>query len=428
MKKKVLALLLVLAMVFALAACGGNNNKQGGNDQQQSNSQDDANTPDDSTPDDSTPDDSQGSAAETDPDKISDTMTSADNKYLIAMVTDVGQLKDKSFNQGTWNGVKLYANANGISYKYYQPAGGDNATDEDRYQAYKSAIDGGAEVIVAPGFLQEAAMRRAAVEFPDVKFIFIDGYPIQDKATEYDTNGNALENTSPILTNVVGVAFHEEQCGYMAGYAAVIEGYTKLGFTGGGAGSNPAVNRYGYGFIQGAQAAASETGANVEVQYSYLYGEGYSASPDLQTQINGWYANGTEVVFACGGSMCNSVFAAAASNNGISIGVDVDQAEESNTVMTSAMKGLSEAASLMLGEYFDGNWDSIGGTSANLGVDDDAVGLPYATSRFEVFTEDAYNALVDGMKSGGSLEVKGDYDAFLAGDETFANVTVNFVK
>lgn len=420
MKKKVLALLLVLAMVFALAACGGgNNNKQGGNDQQQSNSQNDANKPDDSTPDDSTPDDSQGGAAETDPDKISDTMTSADNKYTIAMVTDVGQLKDKSFNQGTWNGVKLYANANNISYKYYQPANGDNATDEDRYQAYKSAIDGGAEVIVAPGFLQEAAMRRAAVEFPDVKFIFIDGFPLTE---------NPDDANSPVLTNVVGVMFHEEQCGYMAGYAAVIEGYTKLGFTGGGAGSNPAVNRYGYGYIQGAQAAAAETGVNVEVQYSYLYGEGYSASPDLQTQINGWYANGTEVVFACGGSMCNSVFAAAATNNGISIGVDVDQAEESTTVMTSAMKGLSEAASLMLGEYFDGSWDSVGGTAANLGVDDDAVGLPYASSRFEVLTEEAYNDLVAGMKTGGGLEVKGDYDAFLAGDETFPNVTVNFVK
>ena len=126
--------------------------------------------------------------------------------------------------------------------------------------------------------------------------------------------------------------------------------------------------------------------------------------------------------------MCNSVFAAAAANNGLSIGVDVDQAGESGTVMTSAMKGLAEAASLMLGRFYDGQWDTIGGQSVNLGVDDNAVGLPFASSQFEVLTEDAYNTLVDGMKTGGSLEVKGDYDAFLAGDETFANVTVNFVK
>ena len=414
MKKKFLALLLALAMVLALAACGGGNNKPANNNPSDNKTANDNKT--DAPADTTDPAPAEPApSGETDPEKIDDTMTSADNKYVIAMVTDVGQLKDKSFNQGTWNGVKLYANETGKSYKYYQPANGDSATDEDRYQAYKAAIDGGAEVIVAPGFLQEAAMVRAASEYPDVKFVFIDGYPLND------ANGNPL-------ANVVGVAFHEEQCGYLAGYAAVTEGYTKLGFTGGGGGTNPAVNRYGYGFVQGAQAAAAENNTTVEMNYSYLYGDNYSASAELQTQINGWYANGTEVVFACGGSMCNSVFAAAAANNGLSIGVDVDQAGESGTVMTSAMKGLAEAASLMLGRFYDGQWDTIGGQSVNLGVDDNAVGLPFASSQFEVLTEDAYNTLVDGMKTGGSLEVKGDYDAFLAGDETFANVTVNFVK
>ena len=414
MKKKFLALLLALAMVLALAACGGGNNKPANNNPADNKTANDNKT--DAPADTTDPAPAEPApSGETDPEKIDDTMTSADNKYVIAMVTDVGQLKDKSFNQGTWNGVKLYANENGKSYKYYQPANGDNATDEDRYQAYKAAIDGGAEVIVAPGFLQEAAMAKAASEYPDVKFIFIDGYPLSD------ASGNTL-------ANVVGVAFHEEQCGYLAGYAAVKEGNTKLGFTGGGGGTNPAVNRYGYGFVQGAQAAAAEDGVNVEMNYSYLYGDGYSASAELQTQISGWYSNGTEIVFACGGSMCNSVFAAAAANNALSIGVDVDQSAESNTVMTSAVKGLSEAASLMLGRFYDGKWDEVGGQAVNLGVDEDAVGLPFATSQFEVITEADYNALVDGMKTGGSLEVKGDYDAFLAGSETYENVAVNFVK
>ena len=191
-------------------------------------------------------------------------MTSSDGKYVIAMVTDVGQLKDKSFNQGTWDGVKLYASQNNKSYKYYAPANGNEATDEDRYNAYISAIDGGAEVIVAPGYLQEAAMKRAAVEHPDVKFVFIDGYPLADDS------GN-------VLSNVVGVAFHEEQCGYLAGYAAIIEGYTKMGFTGGGGGTNPAVNRFGYGFVQGVSAAAAEAGVNAEINFSFLYGQSYSA-------------------------------------------------------------------------------------------------------------------------------------------------------
>ena len=414
MKKKFLALLLALAMVLALAACGGGNNKPANNNPADNKTANDNKT--DAPADTTDPAPAEPApSGETDPEKIDDTMTSADNKYVIAMVTDVGQLKDKSFNQGTWNGVKLYASQNGKSYKYYQPANGDSATDEERYLAYKAAIDGGAEVIVAPGFLQEAALVRAASEYPDVKFVFIDGYPLSD------ANGNALNN-------VVGVAFHEEQCGYLAGYAAVKEGNTKLGFTGGGGGTNPAVNRYGYGFVQGAQAAAAEDGVNVEMNYSYLYGDGYSASAELQTQISGWYSNGTEIVFACGGSMCNSVFAAAAANNALSIGVDVDQSAESNTVMTSAVKGLSEAASLMLGRFYDGKWDEVGGQAVNLGVDEDAVGLPFATSQFEVITEADYNALVDGMKTGGSLEVKGDYDAFLAGSETYENVAVNFVK
>ena len=383
MKKKLLALLLALTMALALVACGGNG---GGS----------------------------GNGGGKDADSIDDTMTSSDGKYVIAMVTDVGQLKDKSFNQGTWDGVKLYASQNNKSYKYYAPANGNEATDEDRYNAYISAIDGGAEVIVAPGYLQEAAMKRAAVEHPDVKFVFIDGYPLTDSSDN-------------VLSNVVGVAFHEEQCGYLAGYAAIIEGYTKMGFTGGGGGTNPAVNRFGYGFVQGVSAAAAEAGVNAEINFSFLYGQSYSASPELQTQVNGWYANGTEVVFSCGGSMCDSVFAAAA-NNGVSIGVDVDQADASNTVMTSAVKGLSEAASLMLGRFYDGKWDEVGGQAVNLGVDEDAVGLPMETSRFEKMTQDKYDELVNGMKSGGSLSVNGNYDTFLAGGETFPNVTVNFVQ
>ena len=378
--KKILAMLLAMAMAFSLAACGS---KDGGK---------------------------KGA------DDIPDTMTSQDGKYEVAFVTDVGQLKDKSFNQGTWDGVKLYASEHSLSYKYYQPANGDNATDDDRYNAMKQAAEGGAKVIVCAGFLQEAALAKAAEEFPDAHFVFIDNnHPV------VGSDGNPLKN-------VASVEFQEEQAGYLAGYAVVKEGYTKLGFSGGGGGTNDACCRYGYGYVQGANDAAKELGVQVDMLYSWEYGASYSASSELQSMIAGWYNEGTELVFACGGSMCNSVFAAAAANNALSIGVDVDQSGESNTVMTSAVKGLAEAASLMLGRFYDGKWDEVGGQAVNLGVDDDAVGLPFASSQFEVITEDIYNTLVDGMKTGGSLEVKGEYDTFLAGGETFANVAVNFVK
>ena len=152
-------------------------------------------------------------------DEIADTMTSKDGKYEIAMVTNVGRLKDKSFNQGTWDGVKLFAYKNGKSYKYYQPRNGNKASDDDRYNAFIEAIKGGANIIVATGYEQENALKRAAAENPDTKFIFVDGYVL--------TNGDGQA-----LSNVAAVAFKEEQCGYLAGYAAVTEGNTKLGFVG----------------------------------------------------------------------------------------------------------------------------------------------------------------------------------------------------
>ena len=316
-----------------------------------------------------------------DPDTIEDTMTSADGTYELAFVTDVGQLKDKSFNQGTWNGVKAYAAENGLSYKYYQPANGDQATDDDRYDAMKAAVEGGAKVVVCAGFMQEAALTKAATEYPDAKFIFIDGYPI------------GLDNVAPI-------AFKEEQSGYFAGYAVVMDGFTRLGFTGGGGGTNPACCRYGYGFAQGAEAAAAELGVEVELKYSWQYGASFQASPELQTMIKGWYENGTEIVFACGGSMFQSVAAAAAENDGFVVGVDVDQSGESDTVVTSAMKGLSNATEWAITKFYDGTWDEIGGIPTSLGVNEDAVGLPTESWLFETYSVEDYQAALDAMKAG----------------------------
>ncbi len=348
-------------------------------------------------------------------DEIADTMTSKDGKYEIAMVTNVGRLKDKSFNQGTWDGVKLFAYKNGKSYKYYQPRNGSKASDDDRYNAFIEAINGGANIIVATGYEQETALKRAAVENPDTKFIFIDGYVLTN------SEGQAL-------SNVAAVSFMEEQCGYLAGYAAVTEGNTKLGFVGGGAGNNPSVNRFGYGFVQGANDAAKLTGVIIEMKYSYRYGDSFSASSELQSMVNEWYRSGTECVFSCGGEMCDSVFEAASANNGKSIGVDVDQSSVSDTVITSAMKGLSSGVQKTLTSFYDGKWVFVGGLLSNLGVDDNAVGLSFSTSKFEKFTESEYVKLVNSMKSGGTLEVKNDFTAFLAGDETFENVTVSFIK
>ena len=385
--KKILALILALVMALSLIACAPSN--QG-----------------DETP---------NNGPETNPDKIADEMTSTDGKYQVAFITDVGQLKDKGFNQGTYDGVKLYAAANNKSYKYYQPAGGDQATDDDRIDAMKLACDNGAEVVVAAGFMQEGALRAAAKAYPNVNFVFIDGYPVAEEA--------GVEG-SPVLKNIAGIAFQEEQSGYLAGYAAVMEGYTKLGFMGGGGGTNPACQRFGYGFAQGAEAAAAKKGVKVDLKYSWAYGATFSASTELQTMATGWYQNGTQVIFCCGGSMFASVSAAADAEDGKVVGVDVDQSFESPTVITSATKGLADATVWAVTKHYEGKFTEIGGKSTSLGAKDNAVGLPTATWSLEKWSVEDYEALYKEIVAG---NVQIDSELVTAPAST-ANVTVTVVE
>ena len=335
--------------------------------------------------------------------------------YEIAFVTDIGQLMDGSFNQGTWEGVKEYAEKNGKTYKYYQPANGNAATDDDRIVAFEQAIENGAKIVVAAGFMQanalygnaELGITGVAEKYPDVKFVFVDGW-------------------AQGFANVTAIIFQEEQAGYLAGYAAVMEGYTKLGFSGGGGGTNPACQRYGYGFVQGANDAAASKNITVEMKYSWLYGEAFSASTELQTMLEGWYSGGIEVVFSCGGSMCTSAFSAAAANNGKVIGVDVDQSSQSKTVITSAMKGLASGTMHALAEFYAGNWDSkLSNKDVNLGAKDNAVGLPTATWSMTNFTVDQYNTLFASLANG---TVTVDANVNGAETKTYSNVTFDWVK
>lgn len=374
-------MILALVMALALVACGNKNTDDGKKDD------DKKDTP----------------TVITNPDEVQDEMTSSDGKYEVAFVTDVGQLKDKSFNQGTYDGVKLYAANNNLSYKYYQPANGSEATDDDRFAAMKAAVDNGAKVVVCAGYLQEAALRMAAKQFTDVSFVFIDGYPVGEEADVKD---------SPALKNIAGVAFKEEQCGYLAGYAVVKEGYTKLGFTGGGGGNNPACCRYGYGFVQGADAAAKEIGAT-DVNIKYWYSGGFAATDEVKNKMDGWYSEGTEVVFACGGPVCQSCDAAAQANGGKMIGVDVDQSGQFNTVVTSAMKGLAESVNEALTDALNNGWkfsETYSGKETKLGAAENCVGLPMSTSKFTKFTQEQYDSMYASIVDG-TLAIDDSYDA-----------------
>lgn len=400
--KKSIAIFLSVILLFSLAACGEKDKTP-----TTLPSASDTSTTKETT--------TKPEKTETDFDGIPDTMTSENGTYTIAFVTDVGTLKDESFNQGTWNGIKKFALENKQSYKYYQPANGNQATDEDRYEAMKTAAEAGAEIIVCAGFLQKDALRRAAEEYKNVKFIFIDGTVLYE---------GGKENGKP-LTNVAAVDFREEESGYLAGYAAIMNGYKKLGFTGGGGGTNPPCSRFGYGYVQGINDAAKEKNITADVNFSWEYGASFSQSAELQTMLSGWYANGTEVIFCCGGSMCLSAFAAASANDGAVIGVDVDQSKKSDTVVTSALKGISQSALYVLNKAKDDKWNEVGGKLTTLGAKEDAVSLPTDNWKLSNFSVEEYRKLLQKLKDG-EIKVDRDYEKGLK-DENFSNVRLNII-
>lgn len=333
--------------------------------------------------------------------------------YELALITDVGTIDDKSFNQGTWEGVQKYSTNNNVASKYYKPV--EKTTD-----AYLDSIDlavkNGAKVVLCPGFLFEQAVFQAQTKYPEVKFVILDGAP---------HNG---DNNIVIADNTYSIFYAEEESGFLAGYAAVKEGYRKLGFMGGIA--VPAVIRFGYGFVQGADYAARELGlpANaLDVKYTYV--GNFDASPENQTIASSWYNEGTEVIFACGGGVGNSVMAAAEASGNKVIGVDVDQSGESDTVITSALKELGNSAYGAIDGYYNNTFP--GGKSESLDITASAVGLPMETSRFTKFTNEEYqtiyNKLVDNI-DGIRDSIVDNTGAKLASDIKTTNTKVTVVK
>ena len=332
----------------------------------------------------------------------------AGETYELALVTDIGTINDKSFNQGTWEGLVAFAEANNKTYNYYQPTG----QSTDIYLDFiEQAVNAGAKVIVTPGFLFEEPIFIAQDMYPDVHFVLIDGNPHSADYSEYRTEKNA-----------VGIVFAEEQAGFLAGYAAVKDGYTKLGFMGGMA--VPAVIRFGYGYVQGAELAALEMGIEGLV-LNYHYTGGFAATPEAQALAAAWYADGIEVIFACGGPVGNSVMAAAEAAGGKVIGVDVDQSAESPTVITSAVKGLAPAVEQTLAAYYAGEFP--GGEAQVKDAALDGVGLPMASSKFTTFTQEDYDKIYAQLVAGEIVLLK-DTDVASVVEIPVARVTVTEIK
>ena len=377
--KKFLALMLALVMALALVACG----------QQKE--------PDVQEP--------QGPTG-------TDEVT-----YKVAMITDYGDITDQSFNQTTYEACKAFAEANGVDFQYFKPAGDNTA---DRVAMIESAIDQGYNVIVMPGYAFGAAIAETAPKFEDVKFIALD------------VSAGDLGEGFVVPANLYCAVYQEELCGYMAGYAAVKLGYKNLGFLGGMA--VPAVQRYGYGFVQGVDAAAAELGLT-DVKLNYAYGNQFFGDADITAAMDTWYAGGTEVVFACGGGIYTSAVDAAKKVEGAKvIGVDVDQAgvianyaagegADAATIegykaltVTSAMKGLYPATYDTLTDVIvNGNWEKYSAKIDTLGLvsaDDPTanyVQIPMESTQWAdgAFTQDDYKALVKAMFDG-TLTVSND--------------------
>ncbi|MCF7926485.1 MAG: BMP family ABC transporter substrate-binding protein [Candidatus Izimaplasma sp.] len=327
-------------------------------------------------------------------------------EYEIAMITDSGGIDDQSFNQGTWEGIEEFAAENDLTYKYYKPL---EVSDDAYLDAIELAIEGGAQIVVTPGFLFESSIYKAQDLYPEVKFVLIDGVP-HDAAWE---NFKTADNTLPIL-------FKEQESGFLAGYAAVKEGYTNLGFTGGMA--VPAVVKFGVGYIAGAYYAADEMGVTLDFgDDTYTYFGNFEENDTNKSTAAAWYQEGTEIIFSAAGGAGSSVMSAAADADTMMIGVDVDQTGQSDTVLTSAMKMLGEAVQQALQAYVDGNFP--GGETQVKGVENDGVGLPMDTSRFDTFDQAAYDAIYSDLVDGTVTVPSGwdDLQTFLADLESYTD-------
>ena len=327
----------------------------------------------------------------------------------IALVTDVGTIDDESLNQACWQAVEEFGKENKVEYTYYQPNADSLGA---RLISIDQAVTEGATVIVMPGYLFGATLVTAQDKYPDVKFIAVD-VSAGDRTLDYESGVEPA-------ANVICVTFSEEQAGYLAGYAAVKDGYTKLGFLGGMA--VPAVIRYGYGFVQGADKAAAELGEQIEINYTY--GGQVFGDASITAKMEGWYSSGTEIVFACGGGIYTSAVEAANKYGAKVIGVDVDQAYIDPCILTSAMKELQNVTEDLLADLFEGNWE--GGKVANYSLaEGDYVGLPTAESswRFASFTAEDYAAVKEAVKSG-EFAVSNSTET----EPVVTNATVNYIQ
>ena len=300
--------------------------------------------------------------------------------YEIAFITDDGLINDKGVCEAIWNSVTDFGATRGISHKYYKATEAKaNAVKE----VLDTAVNKGAKVVIVDSTKIANIILKLQDEYKDINFITIntDAYNPE--------NGDVL-----IKDNTVALTYATEQAGYMAGYAAVKEGYTQLGCMVEDQ-SKQMVN-FQYGFAKGANRAAKENGETVTLKCVAF--DVNNPREKASKKAAKWYQDGTEVIFACGDKIESEIIEQAETYEGTVIGGITDKGEVSDTVAISAVEDINSTLQETLQQYVDGKFP--GGEVKKYGVAEDAVLLDYKNSRLKNFIVDQYNALYEQLKDG----------------------------
>lgn len=385
MKKKIKILFMIVTLMILASACGTQAVP--------------AEEPDNiAQPADQITDDNDDTEQGTDEENTGNARDERKSGVRIALVTDVSSVMDSGFNQAALQGIQTYADGAGVFYSTYST---DTDTAEDYKNAVLTAIQDNAELIVCVGTHFEQVVGELQNDYSGIYFLLLDGVPT-------DASGEPVD----IASNVHCITYREEEAGYLVGYMSVKEGYRKFGFIGGE--PLPSVKGYGYGFLQGIDEAAELIDDSDEIQVEYWYADTFSPNGQVEEVSTEWYQSGTEIIFACGGALYESVLSAAEECNGVLIGVDADQSGISGRFLTSATKGIDASVIVALDDFFASGkkWpEKLAGNVVSYGAKEKCVSLPVKGNawRFQNATMNDYLQTLARLRSG-EIQITVDAD------------------
>jgi basic membrane protein A and related proteins len=312
----------------------------------------------------------------------------------VGMVTDSGTIDDKSFNQGTWEGILQAKEEYGIDEKYLKPSG---TTEADYLKEIGNLYDADYKFIVAPGFKFETAIFQAQSKYEDAKFVILDGNP------------HSGDYNPVVADNTVAVFFAEHESGFLAGVAAASqlkEG--EAGFIGGM--EIPAVQKFNWGFQQGVKYANENLGTNISIKPENVIYQGSFDNTAAGGQIAAqMFDRGVKVIFAAAGGVgVGAINEAKTRVQGGEevwmVGVDVDQYQDGvyegdkSVILTSAMKKLNQVSLDMIKAELDGEFP--GGQTLTFDAKNDGIGLPQENPNLSEETSTTVSEVFEKIKSG----------------------------